>query len=620
MDIDKTILDEENLKKLEALENPKVMKVVEEYVKHCKPAKVTVITDDQKDIDYVRELALKNKEEKKLAMEGHTIHFDGYDDQARDKANTKVLVTPDMKMSKVINTEEREAGLKEVLGFMEGIMQGKECVIRLFCLGPTDSKFSICALQLTDSSYVAHSEDILYRKGYEEFKKLKDKDDFFYFIHSAGELDERGNSKNVDKRRVYIDLMENRVFTVNNQYAGNSLGLKKLALRLAISKSAKEGWLCEHMFLLGAHPEGKDRVTYFTGAFPSACGKTSTAMIPGQTIIGDDIAYLRPGEDGQAYAVNVEQGIFGIIQDVNPKDDPVIYKSLTTPRELIVSNVLIKEGKPHWLGMGSDIPKEGENFSGEWQEGKEDDDGNEIGPAHKNARYTIRIEELENADPKMNDPNGVPVSGIIYGGRDSDTSVPVCQSLSWAHGVFIGACLESETTAATLGKAGVITLSPMANMDFLVIPLGRYIERHMKFGLDLDKCPLIFATNYFLKDADGKYFNEILDKKVWLMWMEGRIHGEYEGRETPIGIIPKYDSLSALFKQIFGREYTSKEYEEQFSIRISKLLERFDRVEKIYAAEEEIPEVFHKHLKQQRKRLLAAKEKFGKDVISPFDF
>jgi phosphoenolpyruvate carboxykinase (GTP) len=492
-------------------------------------------------------------------------------------------------------------------------------LVMFFCLGPVDSKFSISALQITDSSYVGHSESILYRPGYEQFKKLNGSDKFFHFIHSAGKLDERGNSKDIDKRRIYIDLDANRVLTVNNQYAGNSVGLKKLALRLALKKASEEDWLCEHMFVMGAKPEGKDRITYFTGAFPSACGKTSTAMIPGQTIIGDDIAYIRVNEEGEARTVNVERGIFGIIKDVNPQDDPEIYKCLTTPRELIVSNVLIKEGKPYWLGMGQDLPKEGENFSGEWTEGKKGPDGKEVPAAHKNARYTISINDLENADPKADDPEGVPVQGIIYGGRDSDTSVPVAQALGWQHGVFLGACLESETTSATLGAEGVRVHNPMANIDFLVIPMGLYIKNHMKFGEKLDKVPLVFSTNYFLK-KDDKFMNEKVDKKVWLMWMEGRVHGEYEAIETPVGFIPKYEDLKALFKQIFDRDYTEQEYNDQFSIRTAKLVERFERIKEIYAGEPDIPEVFNEHMEQQIQRLKDTQEKYGKEVILPGEF
>lgn len=620
MDIDKGVLSETNLQKLKALKNDNVMEIVEQYLKLMRPSTVTVITDSKEDIDYVRQMALRDGEERKLSRQGHTIHYDSYFDQARDKAATKVLVTPEMKMSKVINTTDREAGLKEIHEIMDGVMEGKEAIIRFFCLGPLRSRFSIPALQITDSSYVAHSEDLLYRSGYEQFRELKGSDEFFCFIHSAGQLDERGNTKNIDKRRIYIDLKGNRVLTINNQYAGNSLGLKKLALRLAIYKSNNEDWLTEHMFIMGAKPEGKNRLTYFTGAFPSACGKTSTAMIPGQIILGDDIAYLRKGNDGKAYAVNIEQGIFGIIMDVNSEDDPVIYDTLTTPRELIFSNVLVKDTIPYWLGMGKDLPEDGSNhYSDNWKKGDKDKDGKDVDYCHKNARYTVPIADLENADPKLHDPDGVPIQGVIYGGRDSDTSVPVFQSLDWVHGVTIGATLESETTSATLGAEGVRTFSPMANLDFLVVPLGKYIENHIQFGQSLEPTPLVFATNYFLK-KDGKYLNAKVDKKVWLLWAEGRIHNEYEAIETPVGHIPKYDDLKALFKQIFDREYTKEEYNDQFTIRMDKFLDKLDRMDKIYAEEENVPEAFTSCLKMLRKRLADTKAKLGENEVLPEKF
>ena len=610
----------ENREKLELLNNPEAVRIVDTYLKILKPKKVTVITDDPQDIAYVRRLALQNGEERKLATEGHTIHYDGYHDQARDKQNTRVLTTPGMKMSKVINTVPREQGLEEVLEIMNGAMEGKEVLIRFFCLGPLKSRFSIPALQITDSSYVAHSEDILYRTGYEQFKQLNGAPDFFSFIHSAGPLDERNNTKNVDKRRIYIDVVGNQVLTVNNQYAGNSLGLKKLALRLAIYKANHEDWLTEHMFLMGAKPQGKKRMTYFAGAYPSACGKTSTAMIPGQMILGDDIAYIREGAGGRAYGVNIEQGIFGIIMDVNPVDDPVIYEALNTPRELIFSNVLVHENRAYWLGMGRDLPEQGSNHqSDHWKLGDKDQAGNAVEYCHKNARYTIRISELANADPKLNDPDGVPIQGLIYGGRDSDTSVPVYQSLDWVHGVVIGATLESETTFATLDKGGVRAFSPMANIDFLVVPLGRYISNHIRFGRKLDKAPMVFATNYFLK-AEGRFLNEKVDKKVWLMWMEGRVHGDFEAIETPIGHIPRYEDLRMLFSQIFDRAYTEAEYEQQFSIRIDKFLEKIGRMEKIYAEEQEVPEDFTSCLQTLKNRLNEARKRYGQPVVAPAKF
>ncbi|NLU35631.1 MAG: phosphoenolpyruvate carboxykinase (GTP) [Clostridiales bacterium] len=608
-------MDEQNRSKLEALGNPKVMEYLNEAIELCKPAKVTIITDSQEDINYVKELALRNGEEFKLTMQGHTVHFDGIYDQGRDKRNTRYLVKEIEDWGFKANTMLQPEGAAEIKEILNGIMEGKEMLVAFFCLGPANSPFSMRAMQITDSAYVVHSETILYRPGYEEFKRMQGSSDFFYFLHSAGELNE-GKTVNIDKRRIYIDLTENRVYTVNNQYAGNSVGLKKLAFRLAIQKANREDWLAEHMFLMGVH--GKPgRVTYFAGAFPSACGKTSTAMLPGQTIVGDDIAYLR-NINGRLKAVNVEKGIFGIIQDVNPSDDPLIYEALTTPREVIFSNVLVHDGKPYWLGMGQEVPDSGINYSGEWYKGKKDERGREISYAHKNARYTIALRELGNADENLDNPEGVHVQAIVYGGRDSDTTVPVSESLNWENGVFTGATVESETTAATIGAEGVRTHDPMANKDFLVLHLGRYIENHLKFGKGLNKAPTVFAVNYFLKDENGRYLNGKLDKKVWILWAEGRVNGDFDAIETPIGRIPKYEDLKVLFKEALDKDYTEEEYIEQFSIRADKYLEKMDRMAEIYGRIE-VPQEFSNQMEAVITRLKEAREKHG-SIISPKAF
>jgi len=609
-------MDKINQEKLKNLNNKHIIAKVKEAIELCKPAKVTVITDSKEDINYVRELALAIGEEAKLKMEGHTIHFDGYYDQGRDKSHTKYLLSEDVNWGLGVNSIEKDKGLKEVYSYLDGSMAGKEMLVRFFSLGPTNSVFSLKALQITDSAYVAHSEDLLYRQGYEEFKKLNGSPDFFFFLHSAGRL-ENGVSRDIDKRRIYIDLDENRVYSVNNQYAGNSLGLKKLAFRLAIHKAQNEGWLAEHMFIMGVHgPE--NRVSYFTGAFPSACGKTSTAMIPGQSVVGDDIAYLRK-INGEVRAVNVESGIFGIIRDVNPDDDLLIYQALTTPRELIFSNVLINDNKPYWLGMKKDIPKEGVNYSGEWTESKIDNKGNKITPSHKNARYTIRLSALKNIDPRAEDPSGVPIKAVIYGGRDSDTTMPIVESLDWAHGVFSGATIESETTAATLGAQGVRKHNPMANLDFVSVPIKTYIENHLKFVRDLKEIPKIYTTNYFLKDEVGNYLNSKLDKKVWILWAEGRVHHEFEAIKTPVGRIPKYEDLKTLFTRELNKDYTRAEYLQQFSLRVTKYLEKMERMSKIFE-NIQMPEAFNEELKAQIKKLRETKTKFGEDIISPFQF
>lgn len=609
-------MDKIYLQKLEEINNRHVIKVVEEAIQLCKPAKVTVITDSKEDIAYVRELALINGEEKKLKIEGHIIHFDGYYDQGRDKANTKYLMSKDVDWGIKVNSIEKKKGLNEINSYFEGSMAGKEMLVRFFSLGPTNSIFSLKALQITDSAYVAHSEDILYRQGYEEFKRLDGSPDFFFFLHSAGRL-ENGVSVDTNKRRIYIDLEENRVYSVNNQYAGNSLGLKKLALRLAINKAQKEGWLAEHMFIMGVHGPGS-RVTYFTGAYPSACGKTSTAMIPGQTVVGDDIAYLKK-IDGVIRAVNMESGIFGIIHSVNSEDVPVIFQALTSPGEVIFSNVLINNKVPYWGGMKKDIPDKGINFSGEWFEGKKDKQGKEIPCSHKNARYTLRLNELNNIDSRANNPEGVPVKAIFYGGRDSDTTIPIVESLTWAHGVFLGATVESETTAATLGVRGVRKYNPMANLDFISVPLGTYIENHLNFTKDIKVIPKIYATNYFLKDETAKYLNGKMDKRVWLLWAEGRVHNEFEAIETPVGLIPKYEDLKILFIRELDKDYTEADYFQQFSLRVVKYLEKMERMSKIFE-NIKMPSDFTKELRSQTKRLRGIRTKFKENIISPFKF
>jgi len=618
LDLLKEKLTSEHYDKLMAMENPKLHQFVADALALTGADSAYVCTDAEEDRQFIRDTALKNGEEVRLKTTGHTCHFDGYFDQARDKAQTKYLLPEGADLGESLNSTDRQAGTEEVRGFLKDSMVGRQAIVCFFCLGPVDSVFSIPCVQITDSPYVAHSETLLYRPGYEQFRKIGDCPDFFRFLHSEGEM-ENFVSKNVDKRRVYIDLEDNIVYSVNTQYAGNTVGLKKLALRLAINKASQEGWLAEHMFVMGAHGPN-DRVTYFCGAFPSACGKTSTSMLAGQTIVGDDIAYFR-NIDGQCRAVNVEKGIFGIIRDVNPDDDPVIYEALTNQCEVIFSNVLLdEENKPWWLGMGKELPTKGRNHSGQWKEGDTDAKGNKITASHKNARYCLSIYDLSNQDPKMDEPNGVLTAGIIYGGRDSDTCVPVEEAYNWTEGIILkGASLESETTAATLGQEGVRTFNLMSNMDFVATPLGQYVQNNLDFGNNMKECPRVYSVNYFLRGKDGKYLNGMGDKLVWVLWAELRVNGDVEGIETPTGVIPLYEDLAKLFKDKLGKDYTKEDYIEQFTIRIPENLVRLDRVEKIYREKvADTPQVLYDTYDEARKRLKAAAEKHG-DYISPYD-
>jgi len=611
-------LTPDNYRKLDAIANPNLHEFIAKASDLCHPEKIFICSDSPEDIAYIRQQAVATCEEKAiLTMEGHTVHFDGEHDQGRDRQATKYLVPRGIALSKALNQIDRQEGLAEVRGYLKDAMIGRTMIVRLVSLGPPDSVFTILGLQCTDSWYVAHSESLLYRPGYGEFIKAGPKSDFLRVLHSAGKLDEDIVSVEHEKKSIYIDNMDNTIYSVNTQYAGNSVGFKKLAFRLAIRRASYEGWLAEHMLLMGVlGPNG--RKTYFAGAFPSACGKTSTAMLPGETILGDDIAYLRD-IDSVARAVNVEAGIFGIIQDVNPTDDPAIFKVLTNPGEIIFSNVLVKDGKPYWLGMGSEIPKDGINFSGAWYDGKKDEFGNPIPPAHKNARYAVALKALENCDPELDNPQGVELGGIMYGGRDAKAYVPVQQSFSWEHGIIAyGASLETETTFAIVGEEGVPEINMMSIQDFISIPLGQNVRNNLEFGRKLKKCPAIFGVNYFLRDKDdGKFVNDIQDKHIWVKWMELRVHGEVDAIESPTGYLPKFEDLRRLFRQVLNKTYLKEDYIKQFTIRVAENLGKIERVQRFYQENvSDTPLGLFGILYLQRERLLKAREKYG-DYISP---
>jgi len=293
-------LDADSLKKLKTLDNGPLDELVSDAILKFQPDSVFVSTGSPEDLQYVRTQAIRRGEETPLILPGHTIHYDGYEDQGRDPVNTEFLVSEGTSLGPALNSVDREEGLENINQIMNCIMRGREMIVSFYSLGPLGTEFAIPCVQITDSFYVAHSEDILYRQAYELFKEERSRD-FFTFLHSAGAL-ENGVSRDVDLRRILIDLGHNAVYSANTQYAGNTVAAKKLAHRLAITKAAQEDWLSEHYYI-GAVPsyEG-DKKTYIAGAFPSWCGKTSTSML--FDIVGDDLAHVRK-RNGKAYAANV---------------------------------------------------------------------------------------------------------------------------------------------------------------------------------------------------------------------------------------------------------------------------------------------------------------------------
>ena len=613
-------MDEEDFRKLSRIPNPDVHRFIAEAVELCDPRDIFVCSDTMDELGYIRRMAIASGEEFPLAIPGHTCHFDGYYDQGRDRIVTKILVPKGDFLSPALNQIDRDEGLREIFDLLRGSMRGRTMIVRFLILGPEDSIFMIPCMECTDSWYVAHSVSLLYRSGYRVFTRMNPCMEFFKTLHSAGELDDRMISVNYDKKRIYIDYATDTVYSVNTQYAGNSIGFKKLALRLAIRKAHKEGWLAEHFMIMGVHgPNG--RKTYIAGAFPSACGKTSTAMLPGETILADDIAYVR-NIDGVCRAVNAEIGIFGILKDINPVDDPLLYKVLTSPAEIIFSNVLVKDGKPWWLGMGCPLPEEGENFSGRWFKGKIGPNGKEIPLASENARYTISLRALPNCDPELDNPLGVELGAIVYGGRDYRAYVPVQQAFSWEHGVVTyGASLETETTFALVEEKGRYEINVMSIQDFLSIPLGQYIKNYIEFGRNLRKQPSIFGVNYFLRDLKtGRFLNDRRDKHVWIKWIELRVHDDVEALKTPTGLIPRYEDLARLFKQVLNKDYAYEDYEEQFTIRIPENLRKIERVREFWRTKvlDTPVELLH-ILDEQAKRLIECRQLFG-DYVPPDRF
>lgn len=613
-------MNEVNYEKLSAIPHPEVYRFILEAVELCNPKEIFICDDSPDDIAYIKHMAIASGEESAaLAIPGHTFHFDGYYDQGRDREVTKFLVPKGDFLSPALKQIDRDEGLKEIFDLLRDAMKGRTMIVRFLTLGPANSPFTIPCMECTDSWYVAHSVSLLYRRGYETFLRMPRGNDFFKTLHSSGKVDERMISAEPEKKRIYIDYLTNTVYSVNTQYAGNSIGFKKLALRLAIRKAHREGWLAEHFMIMGVHgPNG--RKTYLAGAFPSACGKTSTAMLPGETILADDIVYVR-NIDGICRAVNVEAGIFGILQNVNPKDDPMIYQVLTTPNEIIFSNVLVKDAKPWWLGMGCELPESGINFSGKWYKGKMGPNGKEIPPASENARYTVSLKTVPNCDPELDNPQGVQLGGIMFGGRDYRAYVPVQQGFDWKHGIIAyGASLETETTFALVEEIGKYEINIMSVQDFISIPLGQYIKNYLEFGKRLKKVPLVFGVNYFLRDLKtGEFLNDRRDKHVWVKWMELRVHNDVGAIRSPTGLLPKYEDLAELFKKVLNRVYTKEDYIRQFTIRTPENLRKIKRVKEFWEGIPDAPPELFEVLNEQEERLIKAREKFG-NRISPENF
>lgn len=617
-------LDAGHYQRISKFENQHIKIIIANAIVMCQPDSVFINTGSEEDKLFICDLALKKGEEATLPMDGHTIHFDLKEEQGRIIDRTYYIANDDELVSSLAKRMNRQEALETINQHMAGIMKGMTMIIGFYSRGPVGAQVSNPAIEITSSAYVGHSAELLYRNIFDDFEKEVERTGHCYTnIHSEG----LNRPEDLPNARVLMDRAWRTTYSINCTYAGNTLLLKKGNHRFSVDRSVyeKKGLeLSEHMFITGINgPNG--RITWVTGAAPSGCGKTTTAMA-GNHFVGDDLAQMWIADDGTIRSINPECGIFGIVEDVNQEGDPLLMKCLRKPgTEVIWSNVLIDDnGLPHWVGNGETPPEKGRNFQGEWFQGKTDANDNPVPLSHPNARCTLTSSSLGNFSAESENPAGVETRVITYSGRDSDTMPPVWAAKNSDQGVVIGACIVSAATATEVGATGV-KRAPWANAPFIPGSLGEYMDAQFRFfGSDkiaADKRPVMAGLNYFLThEARGGEGNKLLgekrDVKAWLAWLERKAHNDVDAIETPIGYLPKYGDLKTLFKEIINKEYTKDLYNQQFSLYVDKILARIDLQLEAYGKEENLPPKLFEVLKEERKGLLALKDKFG-PIVSP---
>jgi phosphoenolpyruvate carboxykinase (GTP) len=621
-------LDAENRAKLARISNPEALLKIANAIAMCRPERVFIVSGSPEDAARCREMSLAGGEETPLAMKGHTIHFDLPEDQGRMVDQTFYIANEDEEVSVLAKKMIRPEALAYIKETMGGIMKGMTMFAGFYNRGPIGAKAAIPGLMISSSAYVLHSANILYRNVFEKFDAEAQRAEvFFTNVHSQG----TNRSEDIPKARIFMDRSWFTTFSMYCTYAGNTLMLKKGNHRFAVDLCTyyrRERELSEHMFITGLTGPG-GRKSFFAGAAPSGCGKTTTAMV-GNYYVGDDLAQMWIAEDGTLRAVNPEIGIFGIVEDLNKEGDPYLYRCMREEgTEAIWSNVLVDDkGVPHWSGSGEEPPKAGKNFQGEWRQGKTDKNGKPVPISNPNARITLSNEAIGNYSKEHGtDPAGVPIKVITYSGRDSDTMPPVWVAKNPDHGVVIGASILSAATATEVGAKGV-NRQPWANSPFIPCPLGDYMEAQFRFfnskKFSEQGRPLIAGLNYFLLDCERggdlkKLLGEKRDVKVWLSWLERMAHHEVRAIETPIGFIPRYGDLKALFKELINKEYPEDLYVKQFSFYIDNMVTRIQIQEDAYGKEKKLPARVLEVYQEQKKGLLALKEKFG-PVMRPQAF
>lgn len=529
-------------------ENKYVLEWIEKMKSLVNPDNIVWIDGSEEQLESLRKEACTTGELIKLNQEklpGCYLHRTAVNDVARVEDRTFICSRKEEDAGPTNNWWDPKEAYEKLYSIAEDSYKGRTMYVIPYSMGPVGSPLSKIGIELTDSIYVVLNMAIMTRVGKSVLETLGDSNDWVRGLHCKCDIDP-------ENRYICHFPEDYTIISVNSGYGGNVLlGKKCFALRIASYLGKKEGWMAEHMLILGIeNPKGE--IKYISAAFPSACGKTNLAMlIPPEGYrkngykvwcVGDDIAWMRKGRDGRLYAINPENGFFGVAPGTNAKSNPNALES--TKRGTIFTNVALNldDDTVWWEGLDKNPPENAVNWKGEPWNGKESEEKG----AHPNSRFTAPAKNCPCISSEFESKTGVPISAIIFGGRRAQTTPLVYQSRNWDNGVFVGSIMASETTAAAAGKVGVVRRDPMAMLPFCGYNMGDYFAHWFHMGEVLgDKAPKIFNVNWFRVDEDGNFiWPGFGDNLRVLEWIIKRCDGEVDAIETPIGYVPKVEDIN----------------------------------------------------------------------------